>query len=129
MGDSTRKGTTYDAGGWRSQRREKARPEVRLAVQLAAREGRSADGPAPSGETCLLERYIWSKGGSYKVNPSGADVLWHKFAWRVGTEPVYIVVRQRRGTSLYAALVDLCEQMEEVERGLRKPSPDRWHGR
>lgn len=129
MRDSDRKGATYGPGGWRSVRREQARPEVKRAVQLAAREGKREDGPAPAGTDNLLERYIYSKGGSYKVNPSGSDVLWHKFAWRVLGEPVYIVVRAARGQSTYSALVELCEQMEEVERGLRKPSPDRWNGR
>lgn len=129
MGDSTRKGATYESGGWRSVRREQARPEVRRAVQLAARGGTREDGPAPAGTDNLLERYCYSKGGSFKVNPSAADTLWLKIAWRVKDSPVYIVVRAQRGASLYAALVDLCEQMEEVERGLRQPSPDRWRGR
>lgn len=128
MSDAKR-GSTYGPGGWRSVRREQARPEVRRAVQSAARAGKSEDGPAPAGVENLLERYCWSKGGSYKVNPSGSDVLWHKFAWKVDGAPVYIVVRAQRGQSVYSALVDLCEQMEEVERGLRKPSPDRWTGR
>ena len=129
MRDSDRKGATYGPGGWRSRRREERRPDVVAAVQAVAKRNVERLDPHPNWLGELLERYIYSKGGTFKINTSGPDTVWLKFGWRTAAGPVYIVVRADRHQNTYSALLDLCEQMEEVERGLRRPSPDAWHGR
>lgn len=126
--EALEKTTTYGPGGWRSRKRVEVRADVRRAVQVAARGGEREDGPAPSGESLLLERYIFSKGGSFKANPGKNGGVWYKASWAAGEQRVYVLVWGERNTSLYAALVDLCEVLQEVEWGLRKASPDRWGG-
>lgn len=118
-------GGTYGPGGWRSRARQKSRPEVCLAVALAARRGLRADGPAPAASGHLLEAYVEPLRGSYAANYGKDGRWWHKVAWWTPTGPVYLAVSYETCVETSVALFDLCEQIEEVKRGLRKPSPDK----
>lgn len=123
------KASTSPAGGWRSYKRREVRPDVRAMVQDVARDGQPVGSAAPCGRERLLERFVWSKAGAYKVNLGRDGQLWHKASWPQGPSIVYVVVSGARDASGFAALVDLCELVLECEWGLRKPSIDRWSTR
>lgn len=93
---------------------------------MAARGGKDLDAPVVAGDATLMAHYLGPIGGSVKVNPGRDGRWWYKLAWKAAGNPVYLAASYDAPVSLYAALVDLCEQYEEVLRGLRKPSPDRW---
>lgn len=121
-------GTAYGPGGWRSRRREAVRPEIRRAVALVARDGEREDGPAPGGDAKLLAHYVGPLLGRFSATADRRGRWWYKIGWRVAGDPVYIAVSYDTPTSAFAALVDLCELLEEIARGLRKPSPDVYRG-
>jgi hypothetical protein len=126
--EAQEKGAPYGPGGWRSRARVQSRPDVVRAVQMAARGGERADGPAPAGDAKLLEAYVVPLSGSVKANPDKKGRWWYKLAWATPTGRVYLASSYDGPVTFYAALVDLCEQLEECHRGLRKPSPDRYTG-
>lgn len=127
--ENREKASTSGTGGWRSYRRREARPDVRALVQSVAREGKPIEAPAPCGRELLLERFVWSKSGSYKINLGRDGQLWHKASWPQGPHIVYVIVQSERPGNSFAALVDLCELVLECEWGLRKPSVDKWASR
>ena len=122
------KGVPYGPGGWRSRARQASRPDVVRAVQMAARGGEREDGPVLAGDAKLLAHYVAPLVGSVKSNPAKDGRWWYKLAWGTPTGRVYLAASYDAPVSFYAALVDLCEQLEECHRGLRKPSPDRYTG-
>lgn len=127
-GEAQEKGATYGSGGWRSRRRETSRGDVRDAVALAARGGLRVDGPAPAGCAKLLAAYLAPLQGRFSANPDAQGRWWYKFAWKTPTGRVYIAASYDESVVLFAAIADLCEQVEEIKRGLRKPSPDKYPG-
>lgn len=125
-GAAQEKSTNYGPGGWRSRKRQASRPDVVRAVQMAARGGKGEDAPVVAGDAALLAHYVAPLGGSFKANYGKDGRWWYKIAWKAAGNPVYLASSYDASVTCYGALVDLCEQLEEVKRGLRKPSPDRF---
>lgn len=126
--EAQEKGVTYGPGGWRSRARTKSRPDVTAAVARAARGGDREDGPAPAGDAKLLEAYVAPLRGRLSINQDAKGRWWFKLGWSTPTGRVYLAASYDAAVTAFCGLVDLCEQLEEVKRGLRKPSPDRWPG-
>lgn len=127
-GEAQGKDTAYGPGGWRSRARVKSRPSVTSAVARAARDGVREDGAAPAGDAKLLEAYVAQVHGRVSINPDAKGRWWYKLGWSTPTGRVYLACSYDGAVPLFAALADLCEQLEEVKLGLRKPSPDRYTG-
>lgn len=90
------------------------------------RGGTREDGPAPAAAGHLLAHYVAPLRGRYSVNQAADGTWWHKIAWATPTGRVYLAVSDPTSSDPAVMLQPLCEQMEEVKRGLRSPSPDRF---
>lgn len=107
--------------------KQEASAEVRAFVDHVARFVDEASPLGLPNIDRLLAHYFQMQARKLRYDPGPEGDFGLKAYWYQGEQRVYIFVWIDTGCGFFYGLRQLCERLEECNRGLRKPSPDTWN--
>lgn len=123
MADKPRSfGEAVEAWSWR--RRTEVHKEARDQVDFVARYDEATDKLGLPLVTRLYESYFLHHDRKLTVTPGKHGAAWWKAGWENEAGKWYVLVWEAPGHTVESAIRDLCEVIEEVRLGFRKPSRD-----